>query len=124
MAAQFDWMAKVPQMHKDCIIGYVKEAQSILPVTSAYYNIPSLVTYLILKYYHQQEIFDIHGDDITLDTMQLTASINVPAIMGTTNSVFGLTKFGIDKLAHFAADPTIFPKPYDGSSIWIWICWI
>ena len=63
-------------MHKDCVIGYVKNMQKLMPMTSAYYNIPALVTFMILDYYYLREIFSDHGHKTKIDRTGLIASIN------------------------------------------------
>ena len=90
MAKQFNWLSMVPQMHKDCVFGFVRDIQKAMPSTSAYYNIPSLVIYLILDYFYQREAFDIHGERITLTDEQSTASlVQGGNAFWSANSCFG-----------------------------------
>lgn len=56
----------VEQRIKDIAIGYVKQCQSLLPDTTAYYNIPISITYIILAFYYEHEKFDIVGKRIDL----------------------------------------------------------
>ena len=43
---------------KDCINGYTREIQSLLPDNNAYFIIPRLVTHWILLYYYVWGQFD------------------------------------------------------------------
>ena len=99
MAKQFDWLSMVPQVHKDCVIGFVRDVQKMMPLTSAYYNIPSLVTYLILEYFYQRESFDIHGKRIRLDDEKLAARlIEINEDNWSSNSFFGTVDIDFDGL--------------------------
>ncbi len=43
---------------KDCVFGYVKDAQQLLPDDNVYYTIPTLIVHWILLYYFIKEQFD------------------------------------------------------------------
>ena len=57
------WLNSVLQTDKDCVFGYIRRSQRLLPITkNAYFNIPSLVCYIILQYYYMAEYFTKHGE--------------------------------------------------------------
>ena len=43
---------RMSQKYKDIVNGFVKEVQDAFPSDISYYNIPSLVTHLILLHFH------------------------------------------------------------------------
>ena len=49
---------KVDQKTKDCIYGFVRNAQSEIPADNVYYTIPELVIHWILLYFYVKEAFD------------------------------------------------------------------
>ena len=63
--SSFEWLKKVPQRTKDCVHGYIHEAQHLFPIDNPYYNIPSLVVYLCLDYYCPRECFHQIGPKMT-----------------------------------------------------------
>ena len=111
MALNFSWIETVPQLHKNCVFGYVRDVQQrLLPAISSYYNIPSLATYLILQYYYHGELFDIHGEQISLDDTKSIASINHIS----TNTVYGTVVIDFSK--SFIYKWTIRMNENDGDS--------
>ena len=57
---------KVNQRTKDLISGSIRNFQLLLPTTSAYYNIPISINYIILAFYYQYEQFGKCGAKIKL----------------------------------------------------------
>eukprot|EP01084_Bolivina_argentea_P296546 510743_1 len=57
MATNFKWIITVPNRTKNCVIGYIRNKQQILPSNTTFYNIPLLITYLVLDYYYERESF-------------------------------------------------------------------
>ena len=91
-------LSVVLQRYNDCVFGYVRSVQHLLPMTSAYYNIPSLVTFLILEYFYIKETFDIHGDKIELDeTLMIASSPQLSGLTYIQNSVFGRVVIDFDQ---------------------------
>ena len=87
-------LSQIPQRYKDCVFGYVKNVQKLLPWNNVYYNIPPAVTFLILEYYYIKEAFGIHGDGIKLDK---TSMIATRCSRWEDNCVFGTVLIDFDK---------------------------
>eukprot|EP01084_Bolivina_argentea_P284911 488425_1 len=53
MNSSFAWLKDVPNTILYCAFGYIRNAQNLLPET--YYEIPSLITYIVIYYLHQYQ---------------------------------------------------------------------
>ena len=80
------WLQTVKIPSRDCVFGFVRESQNIFPSNNAYFNIPTLISYVILYYYYMAEFFTEHGDDIELnedsDTMTLVSGDSAQTAFG------------------------------------------
>ena len=56
--ATLDAVKYIDQQDKDCVYGYVKSIQALLPTDNVYYTISALIIHWILLYYHEKEQFD------------------------------------------------------------------
>ena len=94
------WMESLPLESRDCVSGYIKSAQILLPTDNAYYNIPSLVAYLVLYYFYIAEYFTAKGTDIELED---DGSIAVRSKNGTSlaQTVYGNILINCDKTADY-----------------------
>lgn len=91
----FNWLkVSVPQATKDCVAGYIRETQRIMPKNNPYYNIPSLIKYVVIYYYYQREIFNKHGKLIKLTENNTVATKEKAKIY---NNVFGSTSIDFSK---------------------------
>ena len=54
---------RIPQKPKDCVYGYIKSAQSLLPTDSAYFYIVDLIKHLILLFYYSTLESEILNDE-------------------------------------------------------------
>ena len=48
----------IDQKVKDCVNGYIRQCQTLLPKENPYYNIPELVVYSIILFYYIGDAFD------------------------------------------------------------------
>eukprot|EP01084_Bolivina_argentea_P014195 26537_1 len=55
MSTNFKWVNAVPKHTNYCVNGYIRNQQNRLPNSNTFYNIPLLITYLILDYYYERE---------------------------------------------------------------------
>ena len=92
----------IKQEIKDCVFGYVRNAQTELPVDNVYYTIPSLAIYWILLYFYESDEFDSNNcnSTYTLSDNNMVVTKNVDSTssayltMVATNGVH-LWKFKI-----------------------------
>lgn len=64
-----NWVQSVIPRDRDSVFGFVRESQNSLFAdknNNSYFNIPSLISYVIL-YHYKAEHFTIYGDDIELN---------------------------------------------------------
>ena len=79
----FARLKHICQRDKDIIIGYIREAQSLLPNdNNPYYNIPEIVGITTMLYFHLAEYFEFHGDglEISDDKRMITYKTGEPVI--------------------------------------------
>ena len=96
MAFDLSLLKQVPQRTQDCVFGFIRKAQKILPTNSAYYNIPSLVSYLCINYYFQREYFDRIEDGLILNESKDVVSLecdltDFPDVLAVGKYVIDLT---------------------------------
>eukprot|EP01084_Bolivina_argentea_P126028 223217_1 len=60
----FDLLKLIKQNTKDVVFGYMRKMASLVQVSS---NIPKLVKFTVLYYYHQPEYFTVYSPKIALD---------------------------------------------------------
>ena len=69
------------------VFGYVRQNENKL---SLYCNIPSMISYLCLSYYHHGEYFEKAGDDIQISNDKMTAT-KVTQEYNWDNTAYGKT---------------------------------
>ena len=78
MADRFAWLNVVPTKSKYYVSGYVRNVEQLFPKDNPYYNIPSLITYIIIHYYYQREIFAKYGKFIKVNEDDSIATMGHP----------------------------------------------
>ena len=63
----------VNQRDEDLTFGYLREAQLLLPNDdNPYYNIPEIVAFITVLYFHMAEYFEFCGDNLNLSDDRMT----------------------------------------------------
>ena len=62
LLAEFAFLKAAPQSDKDCVFGFIREAQDLVP-----YTIPQLVVYKCLAFYYRREMWDQRTQNMMLD---------------------------------------------------------
>ena len=65
-ASKFDFN-KVDSIQKSIqytVYGFIRRIQEMLPSNNPYYNIPKLITFIVLFYYNSTDTFDVNNDTI------------------------------------------------------------
>ena len=60
----FDNIKRMSKSLRFTAKGYVRECESLFPVDNSYYNIPELITFLILLYLDEPEYFEVNNKQI------------------------------------------------------------
>ena len=68
MATVFDFeeIKSIKPCVQRAVYGYIRRCQQLLPSNNAYYNIPELVSFIILFYYNHREYFHIHYSNLVI----------------------------------------------------------
>ena len=75
----------VSQRDKDLTFGYMRRAQELLPNDdNPYYNIPEIVAFITLLYFHMAEYFEFCGDNLNLSEDRLTVKYVLDHTAGTS----------------------------------------
>ena len=93
----FSWMKSVNKQNELSVSGYIRHSQKILPSNNVYYNIPSLVKYMVLNYYCIREYLAVNNK------VQINDQKDIATYDGTLsqedNTVYGNVMVETDK--HF-----------------------
>ena len=85
----FDEIKKIDERTKIIVLGYIRLCQKLLSSkNNPYYNIPELINYLCIIYYHHSEYFTKHGQFIQLNQNNDTIT-RILKVSNTDNSVYG-----------------------------------
>eukprot|EP01084_Bolivina_argentea_P212656 361435_1 len=63
----FEVVKRMEQEVKDTVSGFIRRNQQLFPSDNSYYNIPSLVHFICILYYHKHEYFTCHGNSISMN---------------------------------------------------------
>ena len=85
MSMNFDETKKATNREKIIVNGYIKKCQYLLPSNEPYYNIPQLIYFTVIAFYHKCEYFTKHGDKIEINDKYDTATNKT----STYNTVYG-----------------------------------
>ena len=66
MATDYQRIKYINQHIQDCVNGFIRESRKELPLNNPYYDIPSLIIYTCILYYHLNEHFTKHGPNVIL----------------------------------------------------------
>ena len=75
MATDYQKIKYIDQHTQDCVYGFIRQSRKELPLDNAYFDIPSLIIYTCILYYHLDEHFTDHGPNVTLSQNDTIAMI-------------------------------------------------
>ena len=94
---QFSMTQHFDQKIKDIVLGFTREVQALLPYQQrSYYNIPLLVSHIIIWYYSPIEYFTAHGGSIIISKSKEIAILQYknPLASNTFYGAFKINKNG------------------------------
>ena len=84
-----NWLKQIDDKIKCVIFGYIRNVQNILPSNKPFYNIPQLISYIILLYFYEYECFEIAGKDIKISSNGKIITKKSTFNLNLKNTTFG-----------------------------------
>lgn len=84
--AEFVNIEEVEEQTKTIVFGFIRTCQCLFEYDNPYYNIPGLVTHIIISYFAQIEYFEIKSSGLSVDTARCKLS---KTEMGEYHAAYG-----------------------------------